>query len=265
MTVITTPPNSGSSTSETKVQPGTQSFAQDAEYTVRFIAVDRAGNRSAERSVSFRVDKTPPELRFTGAADKGTATSSVTVNYIVNEAFYSDMNGCTLRVYRKIDGQGESLLKTVEIRPTGPQYSLSELFQEDGEYRFEMSAEDKCGNKSQASYTFILDGKAPIITLTGVGNYDKTVEDVILGITVDETFFTSNKVVLSGTRIDIDGKKNKVEFDGFNPNTSKVTTFEQVFKEDGIYDISIESTDKAGNKTTRKLHFTIDRTDPEII
>lgn len=265
MTVITTPPNSGSSTSETKVQPGTQSFAQDAEYTVRFIAVDRAGNRSAERSVSFRVDKTPPELRFTGAADKGTATSSVTVNYIVNEAFYSDMNGCTLRVYRKIDGQGESLLKTVEIRPTGPQYSLSELFQEDGEYRFEMSAEDKCGNKSQASYTFILDGKAPIITLTGVGNYDKTVEDVILGITVDETFFTSNKVVLSGTRIDIDGKKNKVEFDGFNPNASKVTTFEQVFKEDGIYDISIESTDKAGNKTTRKLHFTIDRTDPEII
>lgn len=264
MTVTTTPPNSGGSTSESKVQPGSQVFAQDGEYTVKFVAIDKAGNKSAERSVSFRVDKTPPELKFSGAADKGTSTSSVTMNYIVNEAYYSDMNGCTLRVYRKIDGQGEGLLKTVEIKPTGPQYSLSELFQEDGEYRFEMAAEDKCGNKAQASYTFILDGKAPIITLTGVGNYDKTVEDVILGITVDETFFASNKVVLTGTRIDIDGEKHKVDFNDFNPNAGKVTTFEQLFKEDGIYDISIESTDKAGNKSSKQLHFTIDRTDPEI-
>jgi hypothetical protein len=114
-----------------------------------------------------------------------------------------------------------------------------------------MAAEDKCGNKAQASYTFILDGKAPIITLTGVGNYDKTVEDVILGITVDETFFASNKVVLTGTRIDINGEKHKVDFNDFNPNAGKVTTFEQMFKEDGIYDISIESTDKAGNKSSK--------------
>jgi hypothetical protein len=264
MTVVTTPPNSGSSTSESKVQPGSQSFAQEAEYSVKFVAVDRAGNRSAERTVTFRVDKTPPELKFTGAAERGTSTSSVTMNYIVNEAFYSDMNGCSLRVYRKIDGQGESLLKTVEIKPSGPQYSMSELFQEDGEYRFEMAAEDKCGNKSQASYTFILDSKAPIITLTGVGNYDKTIEDVILGITIDETFFSSNKVSISGTRIDIDGKKHDVEFEGFNANGSKVSTFEQIFKEDGIYDISIVATDKAGNSTSKQLHFTIDRTDPEI-
>ncbi len=264
MTVTTTPPNSGGSTSESKVQPGSQVFAQDGEYTVKFVAIDKAGNKSAERSVEFRVDKTPPELKFSGAPDKGTATSSVTMNYIVNEAYYSDMNGCTLRVYKKIDGQGESLLKTVEIKPTGPQYSLSELFQDEGEYRFEMAAEDKCGNKAQASYTFILDGKAPIITLTGVGNYDKTVEDVILGITVDETFFASNKVILTGTRIDIDGEKHKVDFNDFNPNAGKVTTFEQLFKEDGIYDISIESTDKAGNKSSKQLHFTIDRTDPEI-
>ena len=264
MTVTTTPPNSGGSTSESKIQPGSQVFAQDGEYMVKFVAIDKAGNKSAERSVEFRVDKTPPELKFSGAPDKGTATSSVTMNYIVNEAYYSDMNGCTLRVYKKIDGQGESLLKTVEIKPTGPQYSLSELFQDEGEYRFEMAAEDKCGNKAQASYTFILDGKAPIITLTGVGNYDKTVEDVILGITVDETFFASNKVVLTGTRIDINGEKHKVDFNDFNPNAGKVTTFEQMFKEDGIYDISIESTDKAGNKSSKQLHFTIDRTDPEI-
>ena len=264
MTVTKNPPGGGSSVTSSNVNEGSQVFSDEADYTVKFAATDRAGNKSAERTVTFRVDRTKPELSFTGAADHGTSTKSVNMNYIVREAFYSDMNSCTLRIYKKVDGANEVLLKTVDIKPTSANYSMSELFEEDGEYRFEMTAEDKCGNPATASFTFILDGKAPIITLAGVKNYDKTSEDVILSITVDETFFSSNKVVLKGTRIDIDGVKHDVKFSDFAANTGKISKFEQMFKEDGIYDITITSTDKAGNTATQKIHFTRDTTDPEI-
>ena len=264
MTVTKNPPGGGSSVTSSKVNEGSQVFSDEADYTVKFAATDRAGNKSAERTVTFRVDRTKPELSFTGAADHGTSTKSVNMSYIVREAFYSDMNSCTLRIYKKVDGASEVLLKTVEIKPTSANYSMNELFEEDGEYRFEMTAEDKCGNPATASYTFILDGKAPIITLAGVKNYDKTSEDVTLTITVDETFFSSNKVVLKGTRIDIDGVKHDVKFSDFAANTGKISKFEQLFKEDGIYDITITSTDKAGNTSNQKIHFTKDTTDPEI-
>ncbi len=265
MTVTrTAPAGGGQSVSSSRVNEGQQSFADEADYSVRFAATDRAGNKGAERTVTFRVDRTKPELSFTGAADHGTSTKSVNMNYIVREAFYNDMNSCTLRIYKKVDGANEVLLRTVDIRPNSSNYSMSELFSDDGEYRFEMAAEDKCGNPATASYTFILDGQAPIITLAGVKNYDKTSDDVTLGITVDETFFTSNKVSLKGTRVDIDGVKNDVTFADFVTNSSKVSKFEQMFKEDGIYDITVTSTDKAGNSTTQKIHFTKDTTDPEI-
>jgi hypothetical protein len=265
MTVTkTAPAGGGQSVTTSRVNEGSQVFSDEADYTVKFAATDRAGNKGAERTVTFRVDKTKPELSFTGAADHGTSTKSVNMSYIVHEAFYNDMNSCTLRIYKKVDGANEVLLKTLDIKPTSSNYSMSELFEEDGEYRFEMTAEDKCGNPATASYTFILDGKAPIITLAGVKNYDKTSEDVTLTITVDETFFSSNKVVLKGTRIDIDGVKHDVKFSDFAANTGKISKFEQLFKEDGIYDITITSTDKAGNSSTQKIHFTKDTTDPEI-
>ena len=264
MTVTRTAPGGGQSTTSPRISEGQQSFTEEGEYTVKIAVTDRAGNKGAEHTVSFRIDKTKPELTFTGTVDHGTSTKSVSMNYNVREAYYHDMNSCSLRIYKKVDGANEVLLKTMDIKPTNANYSVSETFNEDGEYRFEMTAEDKCGNPSTASFTFILDGKAPIITLAGVKNYDKTSEEVTLGITIDETFFTSNKVVLKGTRIDIDGVKNDVKFSDFVTNSSKISKFEQIFKEDGIYDITITSTDKAGNSTTQKVHFTKDTTDPEL-
>ena len=113
-------------------------------------------------------------------------------------------------------------------------------------------------------HTFILDGTAPVITLSGVKNYDITDKNVSLGVTVDEAFYTTNNVVLKGTREDIDGKVENLKFDDVSFNRGKLTNFEKIFKEDGIYDIDITSTDKAGNKDSKSVHFTIDTKAPEI-
>jgi hypothetical protein len=174
------------------------------------------------------------------------------------------MTSCTVKIYKKVDGSGEVLEKTLDMNPSSANYSQSYSFVDDAEYRMEFTAEDKCGNKSQTDYTFIKDGNAPSILLSGVKNYDKTDKNVELTITIEEAFYTSNRVTLSGTRTDIDGKSHKIDFDDFATNRTKISQLQQMFKEDGIYDITVTSTDKAGNSSSKTVHFTIDTTKPVI-
>ncbi len=263
-TLKVTPPGGSASTTVSKVNEGSQDFTSEADYDVSFVAVDLAGNESATHETTFRVDKTAPELRISGASDGGASTQAVNIVYNVHEAFYSDMTKAIVRVYRKLDGSGESLIRTVDFKATGQDSSMTENFSEDGEYRFEFEAEDRTGNTANTSYSFMLDATAPTIVLNGVKNYDKTKEDVEVGILVTENFYTTNTLNIDGTRIDIDGKKNAVKVEPFNANRSRELNIVQIFKEDGIYDLNINSKDRAGNEAKQSVHFTIDKTAPEI-
>ncbi len=257
-------PGGSTTTSTTKVPEGLEAFDGDAEYEVKFQAVDRAGNSSAERTVQFRVDKLPPELSITSSAGGGTATSAVTVTFNIKEPYYNDIVSSTIESFSKADGKAESKLETINFMPSSANDSMSKTYSEDGEYRFTFAAEDRTGNKANVDHSFILDGNKPIITLSGVNNYDKTDKKVELGVQVDETFYLTNKVVMTGTRTDMSGKKNSIDFEKFPAAQGKISSLIHVFNEDGIYDITIRSTDKAGNTDTKEVHFTIDTKAPVI-
>ena len=258
-----TPPGGATKTSESYVSEGSETYAEEADYEVQYVAVDKAGNTSTMRTVQFRVDKTAPQLSISNVGTSTTA-GAVNVSFNVKEAFYWDMNAVTIKIYKKKDGSGEVLEKTIDMKPKSANDATSYTFTDDAEYRIEFTAEDKCGNKANTDYTFIKDGTAPRIVLSGVGNYDMTDKNVELMITVDEDFYTSNKVTLKGTRTDIEGKKNPITFNDFNPNRTKISEMKQLFDKDGIYDIEVTSTDKAGNSSSKKVHFTIDTEAPKI-
>ena len=263
-TVQMTPPGSSASVSTAKVAEGSGDFSTDADYVVSFKAIDRAGNESAVRNVSFRVDKLAPELTISGVENGGTSTKEVSVTYNVHEAFYQDMTAASVKVYKKVDGASETLLRTVDIKGTGLDSSVTESFKDDGEYRFEFDAEDKVGNKAHTGYSFILDATAPTLVLNGVKNYDKTKSDVIMDVLLTENFFKSNTMKVDGSRVDIDGKKNSVSMETPDPTAGKEVKYSHTFKEDGIYDVDVSSKDKAGNQSAQAVHFTIDKTAPEI-
>lgn len=260
-TVVMTKPDKTSTTTTNKIGAGSETFTTEADYVVTYTAVDLAGNSSTFGPINFRVDKTAPALKITGV--NGTANHDVTVSFGMEEAFYWDIKNATVKVYKKIDGQSESLLRTVDFKASGLNSTMSETFTEDGEYRFEFTAEDMAGNTANANYTFIMDKNAPLITLS-VENYAKTKDPVDFGVNLIEGFYTSNKVTLSGTRTDIDGKKTDVKFDDYNFKSQRESNFLQQFKEDGIYDITVTAVDAAGNKSEKSVHFTIDKTAPEI-
>lgn len=183
----------------------------------------------------------------------------------MEEAFYWDMNAATVRVYKKVDGAVETLLKTIPFNASGTNSALSELFKEDGQYRFEFEAEDKTGNKANESFAFTLDQNAPIITLTGVDKY-YTNKDVTFGVRIEETFFTGNNINIEGTRKTLGSDKAEaIEFDDYSVlRRSSSANFEQIFSRDGVYNIKVTSKDIAGNETVQTVKFTIDKTKPVI-
>jgi hypothetical protein len=80
---------------------------------------------------------------------------------------------------------------------------------------------------------------------------------------VEDDFYSSKHVTIYGSVVDSSGKSNTIDFGTYN-NSGNPTIINRQFSEDGIYDIEVVSEDAAGNSQTNKIHFTIDKSDPEI-
>ncbi len=238
------------------------SYTEEADYTINLFAVDLADNTSATRTVKFRVDKNAPKLTI-GGVGSGAAANATTVSFTMEEAFWKDASG-KITIYRKPgEGQGEELLKTIDVTPTAFETVVRETLTETGIYRIEFTATDRAGHSTSANTTFTIDKDAPVVTLTSAENYAVTDESVPTTIEITDDFYVSKKITLSGTRTDATGKVNNIDFGDYNP-AGNPTIIYQNFEEDGIYDIEVTVTDVAGNSDTKSVHFTIDKTDPVI-
>ncbi|MCM1271991.1 MAG: Ig-like domain-containing protein [Clostridium sp.] len=239
------------------------SFDEEAEYTVNFYAVDMANNKSTARTVGFRVDKEAPNLSISGAVGSGTSSSAAVVTFTMREAFWWDAGG-TVSIYRKAgDANAEELYKTIELKPAAYETSVSETLTETGVYRFEVEASDRVGHTANVSQTFTIDRDAPVITLNGVNDYDKTSTNVEFTAQITDEFYTSKKVTITGTRTDETGKVNDISFSGYSQGANP-TVISENFTDDGIYDVTIVSSDAAGNEQRSQVHFTIDKSAPVI-
>ncbi len=262
---MTRPSASAETSEETGALEGNVSYSTEADYEITYTAIDRAGNKSDPITLTFRVDKTAPQLSFSGITRDATAAEDTTITYNMLEDFYWDMTSATVKIYQKVDGMGETPIRTVEITASGASTALSETFKEDGQYRFEFTAQDKAGNQATESFTFILDENAPVIILSGVDGY-LTDQDVNFGVQVDETFYLGNNVKIEGTVKTLDDPNGvKINFDDYSRLTRMASAnFEQLFTEDGIYNIKVTSKDVAGNETVQSIQFTIDKSKPLI-
>lgn len=238
------------------------SFGEEGDYVVNFYTIDRACNSSDVKTVRFRIDKTSPELSISGAAG-GTSANASTVTFTMRETFWNDADA-TVAIYRKAsDGAAEQLYKTLTFNPSAYQTSMSETLTETGVYRFEFEAGDNVGHHSELSQTLIIDRDAPVVTLTGVKDYDMTDGAVEFMVEITDDFYSSKKVGIKGTRTDRDGKVNKLDFGTFLQSTNP-TVISKTFDEEGIYFITLETEDAAGNRHTNTVHFVIDNSAPVI-
>ena len=262
--VAITRPDQQTMTSEyLQTQNRSFTFSDEGDYTMNFYTLDMANNQSATRSVSFRIDKTAPEVSISGVTGGGTSANSANVSFVLKEAFWKDASG-VITIYRKAgDGSEETLYKTINVTPTAYETVTTESLTETGVYRMEFTATDRIGHKSSTNQTFTIDREAPVVTLTGVNNYDVTDKTVEFKAEINDDFYSSKTVSIEGTRTDMNGKKNTLSFSSFNQHGNP-TVINESYADDGIYDITVTATDTAGNNHSSTVHFTIDKTDPVI-
>ncbi|QWT52023.1 Ig-like domain-containing protein [Eubacterium sp. MSJ-33] len=244
-------------------------FADEADYIVKAYSIDRAGNRSADKTVQFRIDKTAPELTISGAASGSTLKAGTTLTFSMTEAFWKDASG-TITITRKAsDSAAESTYKTIDFKPTARVTTLTESLTETGEYKVTFTGKDRAGHTAEAtSYTVRIDTGKPIITLNGVSNNDKTTKEVEFQAQIDEDFYLTKSVRVNATRTYLDTtsykeKTENIQVTGYNPSAPS-TIIRSIFTEDGVYKLQITCSDAAGNEDTQEVSFTIDKTKPVI-
>lgn len=244
-------------------------YVDEADYIVKVYAVDKAGNKSAERTVQFRVDKTAPELKISGASSGATLNSGTTLTFSMTEAFWKDASGTVTITRKPKDGAQESTYKTIDFKPTARTTTMTETLSETGEYKVTFTGKDRAGHSAEAaSYTVKIDTGKPVIALSGVKNNDKTTDAVEFTAQIDEDFYLTKSVSIKATRTYLDKtsyqeKTEDLQITGYNP-AAATTLIRNIFTEDGIYKIQIDCKDAAGNADTQEVSFTIDKTKPVI-
>lgn len=238
-------------------------LSEEAEYTINIYSIDKAQNKSRVKTVRLRVDAAAPELVINGIGNGQTSADGVSVAFVMREAYWADASG-SVDIYSKAgDGREEQLLKTITLTPAAYETSVSELLTETGVYRFEFKAADKAGHTANEIKSLTIDRDAPVITRTGVNDYDKVSDNITYNASVDDVFYTSKTISLKATRTDIDGKVSDVDLGAYSASANP-TVINKVFAQDGIYDIELEAKDVAGNTSTDKIHFVVDKTAPSL-
>ncbi|MGM9987418.1 MAG: Ig-like domain-containing protein [Bacillaceae bacterium] len=229
-------------------------FKEDGDYVVSFEAVDAAGNKAEQETLSFTVDTISPTIHINGVENNAYYNGNRDVVIRVNEHNY-DNNKVTVDVTK--NGQAFDI---GEWNNTGETSELAYTFEEDAVYHIKVTATDKAGNDTVTEEkTFTIDKTLPDLSITGVENMAHYNVDKNVKVRVTDTNIDEGKTSFTVTK---DGKfypTEKLHVSGTN------ATLQVVFKEAGNYVLNLKATDKAQNTVTHDtIRFTIDKTTPVL-
>lgn len=247
-----------SNTGETSTS--SKSFSETGTYTVTAYAVDKAGNRSERRSLTFTVDTVPPVIRITGVKDGGVYTygQGVSPQIEVTDDYLQS--------------------KTITYTKAGAVInnpSFAQLKENDGVYTLTVVATDMSGNTTRQQITFTLNRfgshfeyNDAIKNLQGKG-----VQNVEKDLVITEK--NVSKVVESESKIFKDNKalNSKAKTSANEDAAEKVYRHvfaASEFSDEGAYEINVISKDAAGNEMESKAEngpviFYVDRTAPSLL
>lgn len=274
-----------------KVLKYTLEANKDGVYEVSVGAIDKSGNNltedKKEKVTSFVIDTTKPIVNIEGFDSLNNSfnkkVDSVKVN--INEINFDKNN---LKVNLKatepnketkatvIEGKN---IEVVQIKDEKGNYIdgkyefvLNKLFTMDGKYDISVEMTDIVGNpideSSKNSVSFTVDNTIPDIRV--VTPEDKKYykdNEVPLEIRIKDNNHEVNRVTVEKISKKL-GEEAKVEKNDYTDFVAEGSdqAFKRIFKDEGTYNISVYSKDKAGNenKLPEIYSFVIDRTQPII-
>lgn len=249
---------------------GTINFADDGNYTVKVSFMDEAKNHAIPYEKSFAVDTVAPIVEAEIVEPSGALNNdSVDVRLRA-----SDVTSNIDNVIYEIIADGKET-KTLKI-PVGNSKEWETVYTIDKtEYNVDdivvrIHSTDVCKRTSEnTSVTFSIDITAPVITIYGIndGAHYQSEQTATVRIQERKSHFEADKV-------DIQVSTNRVNNGDFNKSEKWTTTEGSTpdeaihettvtFTRDAVFDLSVNYTDKAGNKAIeKKISFVVDGTKP---
>ena len=244
-------------------------YNTDGDFTFDIAVKDKAMN-SADKFTQqkFTVDKTAPviDVSFDNNSAKNgnyykadrTATIKITEH---------NFNSGSQYVNIPVTAEGTTAPSVVGWSGSGNDHNATVSFNKDGKYSFTVDYTDLAGNKAVQKKvdSFYIDKTAPEVEITGVADHQAYNGTVAPVVTYRDDNFTDDHD-FKFTRIDINSKSDdtsKFDYDtGGNGVTEfiyKYRDFAEVIENDGIYNFTVELSDKAGNSTSKSVTFSVNR------
>ena len=238
-------------------------YNTDGDFTFDIAVKDKAMN-SADKFTQqkFTVDKTAPviDVSFDNNSAKNgnyykadrTATIKITEH---------NFNSGSQYVNIPVTAEGTTAPSVVGWSGSGDDHNATVSFNKDGKYSFTVDYTDLAGNKAVQKKvdSFYIDKTAPEVEITGVADhqaYNGTVAPVVTYR--DDNFADDHDFRF--TKIDINGKSDDTsKFDYDTEFIYKYRDFAEVLENDGIYNFTVELSDKAGNSTSKSVTFSVNR------
>ncbi|EFQ9015174.1 non-fimbrial adhesin SiiE [Salmonella enterica subsp. enterica] len=229
----------------------------DGQYTLTVEATDKAGN-TVTKTIDFAVDTTlsVPVIVLDSADDSGVHGDNMT-NHTQPTFALQHIDDDAVRVMVSVEHGGVTTTFDATKDAGGWTFTPTGAWA-DGDYTLSVSVEDKAGNTSHsASLTVTVDTQIAINNIELVN--DSGIPDDNLTNNVRPHFQVTVPTDVNAVRLSIDGGKT-----WFNATQSATPgAWDYIWPDDvadGGYTLTVEATDKAGNKTTQELDFTIDTT-----
>lgn len=228
-----------------------------AKYWFTYTLKDNAGNENKDKTVTFYVDSTSPEVTITPVLAKtngGYYNKAVKFNVEVAEQFalthkisITDKNGNVPEI--------KDSFKSVA-------YSYTVKNSKQGIYNLNIVVTDAFGNTTTKRVRYVIDKEKPVIKINDVNKTNNG--NVNLGIDISDKYKGNTYTVhvvrknTSGA-VAYEGNIKKGTWTGteISPNIT--------FSEEGDYAVTVTAKDKAGNVAEKKeTSFRIDKTAPVL-
>ena len=234
---------------------------------VQIEAVDNAGNTRIARTNTgdIKIDTIKPRINVSydnneaanGIYYKNTRIATIT---IVDRNFSADKVNVSIKATD--DGASMDAPSVSKWTTNGDTHTATINYNKDGKYVFSISAKDKAGNNSAdfAEQTFYIDTTAPKLTITGVKDNSANSGDLAVQILYSDTNYSPDLVTItfSGAnrgKLTPDGTSTPVT----NGNKFEFKNFDKTKDNDDIYTLDVKVVDLAGNESTKRITFSVNR------
>ena len=256
-------------------------FANDGDYSFILDFVDLAGNKAETYTQGeFTIDLTKPKITFGGVGDKSANRGDVAPTVTFSDVnFQKDSVSVTLAGLKHAK---KNVTGSFTASANGGTVTLSDfkhVQSEDDIYTLTATTTDAAGNATTESITFSVNrfGSNYYFSKDSEkflnSRYHKKGQDItIYEVNVDELKEHGITVNHNGTATKLTKDMYTVEDVTGNGEwkTYKYVIKAECFKDEGMYEITVDSTDAAGNRQDNKLKnspigFVIDQTPPSVV